>query len=302
MSIITTGTKAPGLEKGYPKVSRRLEGSRIVRATDLRVVFHTDDPQETGIALEMAIYAQYPEFSVGVDLGGGFTIRQTSLSRDTSHRLKHYLDVHADDQVTDQEKEDQNKPPDQRRPDWSWDFETQEIVMTHDIDGEPVMTSADDPIEVTTPVAVAILTITVQRPGFSPDQILDYVNHVNSASFWGAPPGTALMAGIREQKGETYNGVEYRAISYTIKFHIPDIPDVIEGWKLILVDHGPNYLDKTDDIIGVKKAIKDESGSKITGNMDGAGNLLEPGDPPHILRFKQFKEADFGLLNINWPL
>ena len=286
------------VEPGYPQTKRRLEGARIVRSTHYRLVVITDDPEETGVALEQAIYNSYPQWAVGYDLGGGFTIRDTSLSRDKSARVKHYFDINADNAVTDQEKQDKDKPPDQRRAVWSWDFETQEIAFTKDIDDNVVATTAGDPIEVTTPVAIPVLTITVQRPTFDPDQILDYVNHINDAEFWGAPKGAALMAGIREQKGETFNGVEYRAVTYTVKFHIPDIPGVIEGWDLLLLNHGPNYI-----VNGELEAIKDENGSKIAQNINAAGTgLIAPGDPPHILRFKQFKEADFSLLNINWPL
>lgn len=286
------------IEPGYPKTSRRLEGARIVRKTTYRLKVITDDPQETGPALEGAIYSLYPQWAVGFDLGGGFTIRETSLTRSAENRKLHFFDITADDQVTDQEKDDKDKPPDQRRSVWSWDFETEEIAFTKDIDDEPVVTSAGDPIEVTTSVIIPVLTIERQQPSFDPDTILNFCNHTNNAAFWGAPPGSVLCAGIRERKGETFNKVEYRAVSYTFKFRIPEIQGVIEGWKLLLIDHGPNELDSGGDIV----AITDANGRKITANLDGTGAQQDPSDPPHVLRFKQFKEADFGQLNLNWPL
>lgn len=288
-----------GIEPGYPETERELSGSRVVRRSRYKLKVQTDDPEETGPALEAQIFSLHPEWDVGYDLGGGFTIRKTSLKRSPANRKLHFLDIVADDQVTDQEKQDKNKPPDQRRPEWSWDFETEEIVMTKDVDDEPVVNSVADPIEVTTPVIIPVLTIDRQQQTFDPDTILAYVNHVNDAAFWGAPAGSVLCAGIRDRKGETFNNVEHRAVSYVFKFRVPDIANVIEGWKLLLIDHGPNAINSDT---GEKEAFKDANGSKITTNIDASGLPLDPGDPPHILRFNQFKEADFSILNLNWPL
>lgn len=288
-----------GIEPGYPETSRQLQSSRVVRTTKYRLKVITDDAEETGVALEEAIFNAYPQWLPGTDLGSGFTIRGTSLKRSAANRTLHFLDITGDDQVTDQEKQDKDKPPDQRRTEWSWDFETQEIALTVDVEGERLVNAVEDPFEVTTPVAIPVLTVTKQQRSFDPDTIINYVNHVNDARFWGAPKGAAFMAGIRDQKGETYKGVEYREVTYVIKFAIPDIPDVREGWKLLILNNGPNKIDQNT---GEKVAAKDATGSKITVNLDESGLPLDTGADPVILRFKPFEEADFGDLGINWPL
>lgn len=296
MTLISTNTQKIGREAGFPETDLRLEGARVVKTLTDRWVVHSDDPNETGLA----IYNQLPIYmQVGFDYGDGFTIRSVKLKRNTDNRLMWVIDIRGDDQVTDQEKEDQEKPPDQRRTEWSWDFETQEIALTVDVDGERLVNAVEDPFEVTTPVAIPVLTVTRQQRSFDPDTIINYVNHVNDARFWGAPKGAAFMAGIRDQKGETYNGVEYRAVTYIIKFAVPDIPDVREGWKLLILNNGPNKIDQDT---GEKVAAKDATGSKITVNLDESGLPLDDGADPVILRFKPFEEADFGALGINWPL
>ena len=296
MTLRSGGIYDIGLAPGYPKTKRRLQGSRIVRTKHWRLFCHSDDEAEEGEDILGQLPAQW---DISADQGGGFAIREQSAERDPQKRTRWIIDLTGDDQMTDQEKEDKDKPPDQRRTEWSWDFETEEIAMTKDVDGEDVVNSVFDPIEVTTPVIIPVLTIERQENGFDPDTILNYVNHVNDATFWGAQAGSVLCAGIRERKGETFNGVEYRAVSYVFKFRIPNITDVIEGWKLLLLDHGPNAINQST---GDKEAFTDAEGRKITTNLDASGLPIDPGDPPHILRFKQFKEADFGSLNLDWPL
>jgi hypothetical protein len=300
MSIVSVG-----IEPGYPEVGRQFQGGRVTRSSTYRLKVITDDPNETGVALEQAIFLAYPQWAVGYDLGSGFTIRTSRLKRSSENRKLHFLELSADDQVTDKEKEDKDKPPDQRRTEWSWDFETLEFALTQDVDGQVVATTAGDPFEVTYPIAIPVVTIERQQASFDPNTIISYVNHVNDASFWGAPVGSVLCAGIRERKGETFNGVEYRAVSYVFKFAVPEIPGVMEGWKLKVLNNGPTYI-----LGGEQTACREDStttsagtGSKVNRNITAGGTgLIDPGDPPHILSFKQFKEADFGALNLNWPL
>ena len=302
MTLRTTGTYTPGRDNGYPKTSLRLEGGRVQRTLKDRWIVHTDDLAETGIQ----IYNQLPvSMQVGFDYGGGFKIRGCELSRNPDKRTQWFIDITGDDQVTDKENEDKDKPPDQRRTEWSWDFETLEFALTQDVDGQVVATTAGDPFEVTYPVAIPVVTIERQEQNFDPNKILDYVNHVNDATFWGAPVGSVLCAGIRERRGETFNGVEYRAVSYVLKFAVPEIPGVLEGWKLKVLNNGPTYI-----LGGEQTACREDStttsagtGAKVNRNITAGGTgLIAPGDPPHILSFKQFKEADFGSLNLNWPL
>lgn len=288
---IVSGTL--GRSKGFPKTKDRIESGRIITTQTDRWEFTTDDPDLDGTDL---IDLLPTSFQLGT-FNGRVRIKDRNLERSRGNRLRWYLDLTLDDQFSDEDDEDKDKPPDQRKPEWSWDFETVERVMTQDHDDppKPVRNSAEDPIELTETIPVPVLTIERLQASFDPDIILNYGNRTNKSDFWGAAPTLALMAGIRDRKdAEVFNGISYRRVTYTIKFMLPSIANVSEGWRAILLDHGPNYLDS-----GEKKAVLDPDGHKITANLSAAGAILNPGTTPHLLRFETHQEAEFNDLGIN---
>lgn len=281
-----------GRDRGYPKSDFVLNGKRITETHTDRFKIQVDSESENG----KTILAQLP-YQIGVYLAGtDARINSIKFERDPDARLLWYMNLGFTTEFDDEADEDKDKPPDQRRPEWSWDFETLPRAMTVDVDGEHIASSAGDPIEHEGLIVIPVLTIERFQQTFDPDTIITYFNHTNESAFWGAPQGTALMAGIRDRKDsqEVYQGVAYRRVTYVVKFALPKIDDVLEGWKLLLVDHGWHKLDG-----GTKKPIL-EGGARVSRNLDGSGGVLATGADPHILKFNVTQEADFDALGINW--
>jgi hypothetical protein len=289
MSIVSFGR-----EPGYPRTTDTVANKRITVTTEDRFKILTNDPADAGEAL----LAQVP-FPLGTILGST-RLKTRRLTRDAKNRLLHYLDLSYSSEFDEEDETDINKPPDQRRPEWEWDFETEEIAMTKDVQtGDAVVNSAGDVYEVTTPIIIPVLTIERLQADFDPDTIINYVNHTNTATFWGAPAGAALCAGIRDRKDRTevYNGLSYRRVSYVFKFKLPDIPNVIEGWKLILMNYGPNYWTAPPGV-GLRVAAS-SGGRSINVKLDDDGTKLDDDEDPKFLKFNQFATANFDDLGVN---
>lgn len=285
MSIVSFGR-----EPGYPKSKISLQGKQVVVTHTDRFKVLVDDETDNGgtIYAEMGI-------PIGAILGGTTSrLRDVDAERSKEARLLWFVN-HTYGQVDEEDSEDSNQDPEDRRPEWAWDFETLPRSVTVDADGNAIQTSAGDPIEHESLIVIPVLTIERFQLVFDPDVILEYFNRVNSSPFWGAPEGTALMAGIRDRKDSQtiWNGVAYRKVSFVIKFALPEIEDVLEGWKDLLVDHGWHKIEG-----GVKKPILAD-GHRVSRNLDGNGAVLAPGAPPHVLKFDNHEEADFDALGIN---
>jgi hypothetical protein len=136
------------------------------------------------------------------------------------------------------------------------------------------------PIVVTSPQPIPILTIERYEPNFDASVILNYVNRINSTPFWSAPPWTALMAGISDEQA-ILNGIKVRRVSYTIKFKIDEF-----GWRLVLLNEGgkcrklvssePKNAQSEWSRAAVH-TIKDMDGNPTTGVLDWYGYQLGAG-------------------------
>lgn len=287
------GITSFGREPGYPKCEDGFDGKRIkVTHTD-RYKIITDDPNFVGKSILDALPGS---LQIGATLLGT-RLTKRSLDRSDQNRLLHFLDLTYTDDVDEAKEEEKNEPPDERKATWAWDFETLEILFTKDVDNhKPVANAVGEPFEITTDYVMPVLTIERWELEFDPDTIIDYCNHRNLREFWGAPPDTALLAGIRDREdpGEVFNGQTYRKVTYIVKFKLPMIVDVVEGWKEILMNRGTFYLNG-----GVKTAFH-ALGSRITGNLTAAGGILADGAAPVFLKFNKHPKADFDTLGINF--
>lgn len=284
-----------GREPGYPRTSKKLEGKRIIVVHNDRYKIVTNDANQVG---EYVLDGTPYQLGFLLDCGSTPTrIIDLALSRSEENRLLWFLDVTADSTIDEEDAEESQTPPDQRTPEWSWDFETIEQIIATDVNGLPVVNGVGEPFELTAPRALPVLHIERWEPTFDPDTILDYMNTVNDAEFWGAPAGSALMAGIRDRKDtqEVYAGVYYRKVSYTIKFALPFVADALEGWTELLLNRGTFYL--AEDGLNTKIHFM-AGGQQITGNLDILGHKLAEGLPAQILRFEKFSQADFSALNL----
>lgn len=281
-----------GREPGYPETDVVVEGDRVITThRDRRKVITNDDADVGQVLLAQLPYQPGVLFEDGVS-----RLVRMKLKRHAETRFMHFLDLEYDPRGED--ATEQNQPPENRTPEWAWDFETIERIITQDVNGVPTVNGVGEPFELTVPRALPVLTIERWEQTFDPNTILNYMNKVNDAAFWGAPVGTALMAGIRDRKDtqEIWNGVFYRKVTYTIKFALPFIADSLEGWKEILLNRGTFFYDDIDPAL--KFHFTDENGAQITGNLDAQGFALADGLPPELLRFDIFEEADFSALNL----
>jgi len=198
--------------------------------------------------------------------------------------------------MDEQTSQDQTQPPDMRRVKYNWDFETRDILFTKDVvTGDAVANSVGEPFELTTEYVIAILNINTYRRTFSPNTILNFTNRTNQNAFWGFPAKSAAIAGIRdsEDAAEVWQGARFRQVQYVVKFMIPNIPDVIEGWKEIIMNRGSFYREG-----GVDKPFTAQ-GSRIIGKLDAAGGKLAAGAQPVFLKFNRLVTADFRDLGID---
>lgn len=116
-------------------------------------------------------------------------------------------------------------PPQDWTPDWSWDYEEITEVAEQDWaldpDSQPIINALGDQIIIEVPRVIPVLTIRRYEVSFDPNIQYTYGNHVNKTSFWGAPPGAALMMPPRDSiadRPNPFTGNALRMVEYTIKF------------------------------------------------------------------------------------
>lgn len=287
------GIVSMGREPGYPKTSEKFEGKRVNVTHRDRLKIQVDSESLLGEDL----LNQIPYLIGDYFANGTARLISRELDRSAENRLLWFLDLGYDQKFDDQKEEEKNKPPDERTPEWSWDFETIDLAFLKDVDnGNPVCNAVGEPIELTDEYVIPILHIERHKQTFDSDEILDYVNRRNTTAFWGAPAGTAVMGGIRDKKdeGEVFQGKAYRKVGYTIKFKIPFIADVVEGWKEIILNHGTFYIDVNT---GNPRSFADDFNNQITGNLTAFGTKAAAGEL-NYLKFNKKKEAEFNDLKL----
>lgn len=194
---------------------------------------------------------------------------------------------------------EQDQPPQQKPPTVRWSGETEEEVLEKDpITDDPIQTKADEPIILTTPIVLPVLEITrFEGYPFDPDVMLDYAHHTNSTTFWGAPPGSALMLPMSVDE-EVIEGTRYARVTYRIKFKIKKegATMVQDTWKARVLHHGFKYREAA----GAEPVIfQDKHGNPTTVNLKNAdGTRVPNGDPPEYLEFNRFTQANFNALSL----
>jgi len=194
-----------------------------------------------------------------------------------------------------------------------WDAEEIEEVLEFDpVSGLPIVNSVGEPLPITSPILISVLNIDRIENSFDPDVNLIFGNHTNSATFWGAPAGTALMTPIRARP-ERMGGVKKWRVSYVIKFNFRKYPDpdsgeyVFIGWGMRLLNHGTKYKVATltltpDDrlIPGVGEFLNftDMYKNPTTGNLATDGTALDSDDPAVYLNFNRFPRINLNALNL----
>lgn len=187
---------------------------------------------------------------------------------------------------------------------WSWSVEEIEKVITRDaVDGEAIANSVGEPLILTRPVSIPVLTITKLKTSFDPDEIMDYCNHVNSTAFWGAPVDCARLASISDEESD-YNGGGYRKVTYTIKFDLEIDYDGLQlGWSAQLLNHGTFYWQEDganpgNPIVPRVPIPFKARGDQVTGNLTLTGLALSSALPAVYRVFKRYPRAELNDLDL----
>ncbi len=287
--------------KGYPKSRRRLEGrgnlAQIKRSHTDRYLIITNSENDMGDFIIDALPVQVGD-GFAENNGGVAYVVEISIDRDVSARLKWTADVTYEELADDQGSSSGGQTetaPDQLTPEWSWSSETITRAVVNDSNGDFYGSSAGEPYGREIQIALPVLKIERYEPSFDPATIVAYVNHVNDSEFWGVEAGAVLMSAIEDRKDThvIYGGKYYRKVSYTLKFAVPFIDQVLQGWDDLLVDQGTYYKDSNGTLTHFKV-----SGSETTGLLDGQGYKNTDPEVAYIFARKPFPEADFSALNL----
>lgn len=194
-------------------------------------------------------------------------------------------------------KEPDEEDPWDASPIWSWSFETVEEPLLEDAqNGKAIKNSANEAFPpIGRPIAIPVLTIDRYELTFYGQTILDYVNYVNSAEFWGADPGQVLCAGISAQQ-ETIGDSKCWKVQYVFKFKCDNY-----GWKARILDQGSFYWEGT---VGAseKKPFSDDALNPIIGNLDGHGhelvNVTNEEEEAVFMDYNRYDETNFNTLQL----
>jgi hypothetical protein len=179
-----------------------------------------------------------------------------------------------------------------------WEGEEVEEVIEHDqVTGNPVVNSVKEPLIITAPYTIPVLVIERLEYLFSPTLILNYSNRVNSAYFYGAPPGCALMKGPFGEEVDI-EGTTWWNVTYRVLFNLRLDPDtnLPKGWFARPLNHGTKYLATTGATNYTH--FTDENDEKITGNLNTNGTARSIGSDPVYLTFNRYRTANFNSLGL----
>ena len=191
--------------------------------------------------------------------------------------------------------------PTELPPEISWSSETYEEVLREDVEdkNKKVQTKCGEPLILTRQLIIPTLTIKrTENAPFNPNTILSYTNTINSGTFWGAPAGHALMAGINAtyKQVETSGGEKkwFVDVSYIIKFK--QDPNSDHPWKARVLHWGTKFFKNSTD---EAQCLIDGSGNVSGVKLDENGYRLADNDEPVYLEFNVYPKKDFGSLRLN---
>ena len=294
-----------GRTKGYPRGKADWDGKRLVTTYEDMFELVADNEQEgpRTVIESLGIRVGEPFF----DDEFAFAKTVGPAARNPEARLEWLVPVFYTSQfpLEDADEVLAETPPDQRRLKRRWTAETMNELFTHDaIDTDkPFVSSSGEVIEATHDIKFPVLTVERYKETFDPSEILNYANHSNEDTFYGAPAKTALVTAIEaeEDAKEVFQGVLYDRVRYVVAFKIP-ITEQNKGWLMRVADMGTQHRDpdNPDEFIPYlsKESSADGVKSHIRGPLDGDGNRLPEGSPLVFLEFNEFKTATLANLLI----
>lgn len=204
------------------------------------------------------------------------------------------IDMDSEEQEGGQDPGGTQSDPTLLTPQIRWDSEEITEELRKDaITGDPIRTKANEKISVERQVQISVLEIQRYEPWpFSPSINLDYANHVNEHTFYGADPERVLMAPAVASR-EVVNGRFFAYVTYRFKFHGSSDP---KPWQLKALHYGTMYRKNPGD-----KPIQhqDALGNPVRCFLKNAdGTKLPDNAPPEYLDFNQYRKANFADLRL----
>lgn len=186
-------------------------------------------------------------------------------------------------------------------PEVSWGSETQEVVCKKDvINNTEVKTALGDPLKLTRPVTIPVLTVSryYHAVNFSPEIIYSYTNTLNKETFWGAPPKHVLLKNIQGKYSriELPDGTKQIFFHATFTFKFRREKDSKEPWTAEILHFGKQYKDENGRTL---QAFSQPGNTPIEVRLGPNGEKLKDSDDSHYLKFHIYEEMDFTPLAVN---
>lgn len=193
-------------------------------------------------------------------------------------------------------------------PVWKIEYDQDEFYFPADRNGTKACNSAncrfDEPIS--KPMLVASWSFSQYFPDtLSEKDVQEYHGIMNKTTFQGFTQDTLALLVVGSERG-IYNGYPCRRVDFKAKYKegIPagsykyfeadtstwEDATWTSGWQELRLDVGPFYLDSS-----AQKTYFTDDGTRIIGQLDGAGGRRSATSTPLILAFDVYKEYDFNL-------
>jgi hypothetical protein len=207
--------------------------------------------------------------------------------------------------------QDQQKPPDQRRPVWGYTFQPLQKFWPCDLNGLKYCDSAGTPFDPppSRPIYVQVYTIERFEQVGNRDSDANYLNHCNQNGWQGAQSGEALIQNIAVR--EVYEQAQYwHHCTYTVlKSPRITVPGTIAGSAVspfvgafdfeCILDAGPKMLDVNNNPVPI---VQDGFVEGRAVRLDGTGHVLTPAIAQNVyLKFANALPVDFGPLDLVPP-
>ena len=204
------------------------------------------------------------------------------------------------------EKDDQ-KQPDQRRPQWSKRFTPIPNYLPQDLQGKLFCDSAGTPFDPPPEMPIWVQEVTIVRyeDSWDDERDLAYIYATNTDSWRNSNAGEALVGDIGCVE-EYLNGTYWYKYTWKIlqnpKISLPGGAGTIGGWDpLLIVDAGPKC--KQPGPGGTTIIAPAVQNGYVDGRavyLDGAGNR-NTGSTPFMLQFQVKNKKSFGELDLDAP-